>query len=71
MNKLIIFPGSCNHRQRFASVIKNSSLVGDRQEFLKTFFCIGDSQHTVDGSMFYTATLSIAIIKTNKGKLLH
>ena len=43
----------------------------DRQEFLKAYFYIGDSQHTVDGSIFYSATLKIVIFKKNKDKLLH
>ena len=71
LNDTIIFSCSCNHQELFASVIENSSLVGRRQEFLKIHFCIEDSQHKVDGSMFYTAALEIVIIKTNKDKLLH
>ena len=47
------------------------TMVGRWTGIFKTYFCIGDSQHTVDGSMFYTARLQIVIIKRNKDKLLH
>ena len=57
LNDTIIFSCSCNHQELFASVIENLSLVGRRQEFLKIHFCIEDSQHKVDGSMFYTVAL--------------
>ena len=53
LNNLIYFSSSCNHRERFVSVIKNSSLVGTQTGILKNILLWGDSQHTVDGSVLH------------------